>query len=61
MKTLELVEQLLKIYKQHGDVEVLMTDGYNVQCYRGDYQVQAWQDDNGIWTADIGIGGCNEE
>lgn len=43
-----------------GDVEVLITDGFNTACYRGDYEVATFVDLDGYVFADIGIGGCLE-
>lgn len=41
-------------------VEVLITDGFLANCYRGDYDIVAWDEDNGQMCIDIGIGGCLE-
>lgn len=60
MKINELIAKLQAIHDNHGDVEVLITDGFNSRCYRGDYAVESWVDDDGKMTVDIGIGGCEE-
>ena len=60
MKTSELIAKLSKIMAESGDLEVLVTDGFNAQCYRGNYEVVKWQEDDGQWCVDIGIGGCAE-
>lgn len=59
MKVSEMIHKLSLYQQTLGDVEVLITDGYRAQCYRGDYEIEPW-DDNGSWTIDIGIGGCLE-
>lgn len=41
-------------------VEVLITDGFQANCYRGQYEIIAWDEDNGQMCIDIGIGGCLE-
>ena len=57
-----MINQLQKLYEDIGeDVEVLVTDGFQARCYRGDYNVQMWQEDgDGEVFVDIGIGGCEE-
>ena len=60
MKTSELIAKLEKILAHSSDLEVLITDGHNAACYRGDYEITMWQEDNGQWCVDIGIGGCLE-
>lgn len=60
MKISEMVERLQALQEQNGDLELLITDGFNAECYRGDYEVCLFMDiDNKIY-ADIGIGGCKE-
>lgn len=61
MRITEMIERLNKFYAELGDVEVLITDGFDAQCYRGSYEIIRWQDDDGTMTVDIGIGGCREE
>jgi hypothetical protein len=61
MKISELVSELEAIAAQHGDVEVLISDGFDFHFYRGAFVVNAWKDDNGEYCADIGVGGCAED
>lgn len=42
------------------DYEVLVTDGFQCQCYRGDFMVELFVDCDGYSFVDIGIGGCAE-
>jgi hypothetical protein len=60
MRISAMIAQLQTQLDQLGDVEVLITDGYACTCYRGEYAISAWEDDNGKMSVDIGIGGCNE-
>lgn len=61
MKISEMIRQLEKYQAELGDVEVLVTDGFNAECYRGNYEiVKWWEDDLDQWCVDIGIGGCRE-
>ena len=60
MKVSELIRKLEMYKNEVGDVDVLITDGYDARCYRGDYAVHAWLDDDGQMTIDIGIGGTLE-
>ena len=61
MKVSQMIERLISLRDQLGDVEVLVTDGFDARCYRGDYEIIKWQEDDGQWCVDIGIGGCREE
>lgn len=60
MKVSELIRKLEMYKNEVGDVDVLITDGHNAACYRGEYEVQPWLDDDGQMTIDIGIGGTLE-
>lgn len=60
MKISEMIAALQGLQDKLGDVEVLITDGHNAACYRGDYEIIEWQEDDGSMTVDIGIGGCLE-
>lgn len=60
MKISEMILKLTQIHHQIGDAEVLVTDGFDALCYRGDYEIVMFEDDNGAMVADIGIGGCRE-
>lgn len=62
MQISTLIEQLRTIQNQHGDLEVLITDGFEARCYRCEYAVQLWDPCDGTpLCADIGIGGCLED
>lgn len=62
MRITEMIERLTALRTELGDVEVLVTDGFNAECYRGNYTIESWwEDDLGQWCVDIGIGGCREE
>jgi hypothetical protein len=54
MKVKQLISELKK-YPQ--DAEVIITDGYRMQFYKGDFQVTLFEKNK----VDIGIGGCDEE
>ena len=43
-----------------GDKEVLITDGYECRCYKGNYFIGTWVDEEGRKCVDIGIGGCEQ-
>lgn len=60
MKISEMIAKLQAKQDKLGDVEVLITDGFECNCYRGDYEIIEWQEDDGSMTVDIGIGGCKE-
>lgn len=60
MKTSEMIFKLQNLQDQFGDIEVLISDGYKCNCYRGDYDIVKWKDDNNHIYVDIGIGGCEE-
>lgn len=61
MTIFELISRLEELALAVGpDAPVLITDGFNAQCYRGEYQVARWVDDDGVECCDIGIGGCEE-
>jgi hypothetical protein len=61
MRITQMINQLQKLYEEVGeDVEVLITDGFQARCYRGDFAVEVYEDIDGTIYADIGIGGCEE-
>jgi hypothetical protein len=55
MKIKELIH-FLKDFSE--DTEVIITDGYNCNCYSGKFQLQEWKDYDGKIKVDIGVGGC---
>lgn len=61
MKISQMIQELQSLNDRYGDLELLVTDGYEAICYRGDYAVALWKDLDGTAYADIGIGGCREE
>lgn len=55
-----LVKDLIRELSQYDpELEVLVTDGYDCNCYRGEYSVTLFKDD--CEYVDIGVGGCREE
>jgi hypothetical protein len=60
MKLNEFILKLEKFKEAHGDLEVLITDGYKANCYKGNYEFNLYQDNNNQWCLDIGIGGLLE-
>lgn len=60
MKLSEMILLLNDKLNELGDVEVLVTDGHNAACYRGNYEIIEWTEDDGTLCVDIGIGGCLE-
>ena len=62
MRVSEMIRRLEQYQAELGDVEVLITDGFNAECYRGNYAIEPWwEDDLGQWCIDIGIGGSKEQ
>ena len=59
MTVSEMIIQLTEFQKRYGDIEVLITDGYECQGYRGNFEIIRWEED-GKNFVDIGIGGCRE-
>lgn len=55
-----LLEQLHRLYAEHGDVEVCIVDGYYSRVYRGDFLVESYLETTGKFTVDIAIGGLDE-
>ena len=55
-----LVKDLIEKLSQYDpELEVLVTDGYDGNFYRGEYSVTLFKDD--CEYVDIGVGGCREE
>lgn len=64
MKVSELIQELSNAQEAYGDLEVTITDGWNVLCYRTNEEYPTfavehyeYKDEEYI---DIGIGGCME-
>lgn len=60
MKASELIQQLQAHIDTVGDLEVLITDGWQAVGYRGNYSVIHFIDVCGTEYIDIGIGGLKE-
>lgn len=56
----EMIAKIQKQIDEHGDCELLITDGWQCECYRGDFVVEPFVDCDGYKYIDIGIGGCRE-
>jgi hypothetical protein len=61
MQVETLINKLQALLKQEGNVEVLVTNGFECECYRGEYAVEIFEDVDGSRYVDIGIGGLNEK
>lgn len=44
----------------NDDTEIIITDGFNCRCYRGNFQLQEWKTEDGNLAIDIGVGGNSE-
>lgn len=60
MKASILIQKLQSLKDEVGDVDVLITDGFQAQCWNGEYDICVFKDFNGNECIDIGIGGCLE-
>jgi len=61
MRVSELIQKLQAIAEEAGgDPDVLITDGFKCECYRGDYAVEVFVDLDGYTFVDIGIGGLQD-
>lgn len=64
MKLSEMISKLNAMYNVVGDVEVTITDGWDVRYYRGnsevDFEIIQAVDVDGKTIVDIGVGGCRE-
>lgn len=54
-------EMITKLMLYPPDAEVKITDGFNSQCYAGNFEFQLFQDTDGFECVDIGIGGCEDD
>lgn len=54
-------EMIAKLQQFDPNLELLITDGHDAQCYRGSYAVDLFLDCDGYAFCDIGIGGCKED
>lgn len=60
MQIKTLLEQLNRLYVEHGDVEVCVVDGYRNSIYRGDFLVESYRETAGQIVVDIAVGGLDE-
>ena len=62
MKVGELIDKLQELKDQEGDLEVLVTDGFDARCYLGAYAINVFEDcdDDETRFIDVGIGGLAE-
>lgn len=64
MKASEMVEHLNDLIEEHGDLEVIISDGYRGNFYSGnddnDFDV-GFYSHNGKNNIDIGVGGCDDD
>lgn len=54
----ELIEKLLAL--GNDDTEVIITDGHEAIGYRGEFSVELFDENDGQYVIDIGIGGLKE-
>ena len=54
-----VVEMIEKLQQFPQDQEVQITDGFQFKFYKGDFEFQLFEDDDGSTFVDIGIGGCD--
>ena len=55
----DMIAQLSELRDRMGNVEVLITDGYDARGYRGGFVINDFNDCGKF--IDIGIGGCGED
>lgn len=60
MKINEFISQLENFRDAYGNLEVLITDGYEARCYKGQYEFTLHQNNDNQKCLDIGIGGLLE-
>lgn len=56
--TIEEMIKHLEVFPK--DWEVLITDGFKCNYYKGYYKILPWEYDDGKMCIEIGIGGCGE-
>jgi hypothetical protein len=54
-----VAEMIEKLQQFPQDQEVQITDGFQFKFYKGDFEFQLFEDDDGSAFVDIGIGGCD--
>ena len=60
MKVSELIQKLQALKDEFGDLEVLITDGWDAVGYSGNFLVQHYVDIDQTSYIDIGVGGLKE-
>ena len=60
MRVSELIQKLQVLKDELGDLEVLITDGWNAVGYRGNFLIQHYIDIDQTNYIDIGVGGLKE-
>ena len=56
-----IVGDLIKLLQTYpGDWKVTITDGFQARCYDGNFEVLPFEEENGVMTVDIGIGGTDQ-
>lgn len=58
MKVSKMIEGLQGLKEQVGDVDVIITDGYEFRFYRGEFVLSIFEQPGESKTIDIGVGGC---
>lgn len=52
------VQELLTVLQEFNpELEVTITDGFDCRHYRGAFELKLFEDQPGIYSVDIGIGG----
>ena len=52
------VSEMIKILSHYPDsMEIIITDGFQGNCYSGEYSITEFEDIDGQVYVDIGIGG----
>jgi len=54
-----VAEMIEKLQQFPQDQEVQIADGFQFKFYKGDFEFQLFEDDDGSTFVDIGIGGCD--
>ena len=60
MRVSELIQKLQVLKDELGDLEVLITDGWDAVGYRGNFLIQHYIDIDQTNYIDIGVGGLKE-
>jgi len=55
MKVDDMLKQLYLLRERMGNVDVMVTDGYQARCYDGEYEIKEFEG-----RIDIGIGGTEQ-